>query len=146
MAEIYLACRLNIGYVRSRKEGLLAWYGGQVMRTKPQRQPLDEAMLSGVFIEMQDAMGHLIAQSVFADWPGQPVPDMGDQLCFVADHGAMKDQNVVGRVRRRQFDVQRDESGSTAVWVRLLLDEIPQPLARKTPRVPVHAGLRVSAN
>jgi hypothetical protein len=93
---------------------------------------LKEAMTSGVLIEVRDAGDNSLGQSVHVDWRGRPVPAVGDTLaCDAVCPASGRAQRVVGRVRARHFDVQREEGGGTCVWVRVVLDALPR--AAQTP-------------
>ncbi len=116
------------------------------MRTQESDSALVDAMASGVFIEMHDAMGQWVAQAVFLDWYRRPVPAVGDTVCFQADQGPRIGQKVFGRVESRQFDVQREDQGETTLWVRLELEEIPSPLPRTVPKRSIPENVRFTAN
>jgi len=116
------------------------------MRTEETTTPLPEAMASGVFIEMHDAMGQWVAQAVFLDWYRRPVPGVGDTVCFHAEQGPHVGQKVFGRVESRQFEIQRDEQDETSLWVRLELQQIPSPLPRTVPRRSTPENMRFTAN
>jgi hypothetical protein len=84
---------------------------------------LREAMTSGVFVEFCDARGNCVAQSVYLDWHGRPLPAVGDQLtCGVTNTTTGRHKRLSGRVRSREFDVQRDAEGTMSVWVRVVVD------------------------
>jgi hypothetical protein len=89
---------------------------------------LQEAMASGVLVDVRDGGDHSIGQAVYLDWHGRPVPAVGDTMTCEAVQGpAGRPQRILGRVRSRHFDVQRDETGATCVWVRVILDAQPRP-------------------
>jgi hypothetical protein len=107
---------------------------------------LQEAMTSGVFVEFCDERGNCVAQSVFLDWQGRPVPAVGDQLtCGVANSATGGSTRFSGRVRSRHFDVQRDVDGGVNVWVRLVVDVAdPTKFVSKAPLR--YAGVLFSDN
>jgi hypothetical protein len=83
---------------------------------------LREAMTSGVLVEFRDAAGNTLGQAVYLDWRGRPLPARGDVVsCEVPRPGAGGRRKLWGRVRSRQFDVQRDASGEACVWVRVVV-------------------------
>jgi hypothetical protein len=89
---------------------------------------LREAMTSGVFVEFCDERGNCVAQSVYLDWRGRPLPAVGDQLtCGVTNATTGRHTRLSGCVRSRQFDVQRDADGEVSVWVRVVVDLADQP-------------------
>ncbi len=116
------------------------------MRTQETTTSLPDAMASGVFIEMHDAMGQWVAQAVFLDWHHRPVPTVGDTVCFLAEQGPRVGEKVFGCVRSRQFEIQCDDQDETSVWVRLELQEIPSPLPRTVPYRPTPETFRFTAN
>ena len=86
---------------------------------------LKAAMTAGVMIEFFDAQGNCVAQSVFADWCGRPLPAPGDLLTTeVHCTSSRGKRKVVGRVRERHFDVQQTDEGDASVWARLTVDVV----------------------
>lgn len=84
--------------------------------------PLHEAMTSGVLVDVRDAKGNSVAQAVYFDWRGRPVPAVGDSMsCDGVSLADGRKERIHGRVRERQFDVQVDELGEVSVWVRVVL-------------------------
>lgn len=84
---------------------------------------LREAIVSGVFVEFCDECGNCIAQSVYLDWSGRPLPAVGDSLtCGVTQAATGRLTSFSGNVRSRHFDIQRDAAGAVNVWVRLVVD------------------------
>ncbi|MGE0608559.1 MAG: hypothetical protein AB7O62_15795 [Pirellulales bacterium] len=88
-------------------------------------------MTSGVMVDVQDTLGNSIAQAVYVDWRGRPVPGIGDTMCcdavcLTTNRGS----RVRGVVRARFFDVQTEASGAAAIWVRIELELLDtQPLS-----------------
>lgn len=77
----------------------------------------------GVFAEFCDALGNLVAQEVFFDWHAAPLPAVGDLFSCTSPRGPhYRPRRIVGRVRSRYFDLQRDQEGVQRVWVRLVLE------------------------
>jgi hypothetical protein len=107
---------------------------------------LQEAMASGVLVEVRDARGHSLGNAVFFDWRGRPLPAVGDLMrCEIAWHGTGRSGPCTGRVRSRHFDVQRSDAGETEVWVRLVLEPVERP-ERPAPRAAAAYRARFSAN
>ncbi len=106
---------------------------------------LREAMTSGVMVDVQDALGNSLAQAVYVDWRGRPVPGIGDTMCCDAVCLTTSSRSRVrGVVRARYFDVQTESNGATAVWVRIELELLDTQPASSTPKTPYRA--RFSAN
>lgn len=99
---------------------------------------LKESMTAGVFVEFRDAAGHTLATEAYFDWNGRPVPAVGDDMCCVIHaRESGRKEKIYGRVRQRQFDVQRDEAGDSSVWLYLVLETTPTSITRpgrKPPR------------
>jgi hypothetical protein len=84
---------------------------------------LHEAMAAGVFVEVRDAGNNTLAQAVYVDWRGRPLPAVGDLMnCDAVLVASGRRARLRGRVRTRQFDVQQESDGAAAVWVRVVLD------------------------
>ena len=98
---------------------------------------LKEALTSGVLVDVQDAQGNSVAQAVYFDWRGRPVPGIGDTMCCDAvSPSGSGGGKMRGVVRTRNFDVQTEAGGGIAVWVRIeleLLDTQPVAASSKTP-------------
>jgi hypothetical protein len=106
---------------------------------------LREVMASGVLVEVCDPHGNCLAQGVYFDWRGRPLPAVGECMsCEVVWHATGCTEQFSGRVRCRQFDVQRGPDGDPAVWVRLVL-EADAPQECRTCRASVYRA-RFSAN
>ena len=98
---------------------------------------LEEAMASGVLVEVRGARDESLAQAVFLDWHGRPVPCIGDTMCCdVVSLSTGRKERVRGLVRSRHFDVQTDEAGGACVWVRVVLDAVTAPTAPRAFRTP----------
>jgi len=96
--------------------------------------PLHEAMTSGVLVDARDANGNSVAQAVYFDWRGRPVPAVGDWMqCDGVSLSDGRRRRIEGRVQSRHFDVQMDEQGDTCVWVRVVL-VASEPSRRAAPR------------
>jgi hypothetical protein len=80
---------------------------------------LHEAMTAGVVVEFYDALGQTIAQSVFTQWQGRPLPAKGDRLCCTVQVAGNRTRKLWGKVMRRQFDVQTTDEGLPSVWAHL---------------------------
>lgn len=130
---------------------MLAAVGGEANRaathTNQDREieemetPLHEAMTSGVLVDVRDADGNSVAQAVYFDWRGRPVPAVGDSMsCDGFSLSDGRPQRIVGRVRERQFDVQMDELGEVCVWVRVVLVMHEAPRAAKLGRMAFSAN------
>ncbi len=101
--------------------------------TTDQNSTLKESMTSGMFVEFRDSDGHTIATEAFFDWNGSPVPAVGEVMCCVVfSRQTGGKEKLYGRVRQRQFDLQRDELGASCVWLYLVLEicdrEDPRPV------------------
>ena len=108
---------------------------------------LREAIVSGVFVEFCDQNGNCVAQSVYLDWSGRPVPAVGDELsCSAASAASGRLTSFSGSVRTRHFDVQRDAQGSVSVYVRLVVDLTPSASSTRKPSLPRYAPGMFSAN
>jgi hypothetical protein len=108
---------------------------------------LREAMTAGVFVEFCDERGNCVAQSVYLDWHNRPVPAVGDTLtCGVTNATTGRAAQFSGRVRSRQFDVQRDAEGAVTVWVRLMVDLSDRPAHRAKTAAPRYAPIMFSDN
>ena len=96
---------------------------------------LQEAMTSGVYVEVQDSQGNLVGQAVYAPWRGRPLPGVGDTMHCVVDASGLGRQKMLGRVVSRHFDLQHEADGQPCVWARLVVEAIPgtSPLQRRTP-------------
>lgn len=106
-----------------------------------------EAIVSGVFVEFCDECGNCVAQSVYLDWNGQPVPAVGDALtCGVTQAATGRLTSFSGKVRSRHFDIQRDAAGAVTVWVRLVVDLAPRSLAGRKPAGPRYRPIIFSDN
>jgi hypothetical protein len=112
----------NFGYaLHPTHRGVVSFDSEQ--EPKVMETELKEAMTSGVFVEFCDGRGNCVAQTVYLDWQGRPLPAVGDELaCGVANAATGRTTRFSGRVRSRQFDVQRDAEGAVNVWVRLVVD------------------------
>jgi len=93
--------------------------------------PLQEAMTAGVLVEFFDTCGNTVAQAVFTQWQGRPLPAVGDTLCCPAAlRGSGQTEKLFGRVRARKFEVQREDDGEVSVWCRLDLETLRPDAAR----------------
>ncbi|MBS0210551.1 MAG: hypothetical protein JSS27_16525 [Planctomycetes bacterium] len=92
---------------------------------------LIDCMAAGVFVEFQDADGHVLAQSVFTDWHSRNVPDLGDGVrCRARGVTSGLEQQFAGRVVDRHFEVQREDDRA-CVWVRLIVSVTRTPPVRR---------------
>lgn len=131
---------------------MLARKPGMDPRGVPEREvkematDLKEAMTSGVLVDVQDERQNSLAQAVYVDWRGRPVPHIGDTMCCdaVCLASGMR-QRVRGVVRERHFDVQTDSHGEAVVWLRVVMELLDtQPTASIAAGRPYRA--RFSAN
>ena len=96
---------------------------------------LREAMTAGVLVEFCNAQGDLVAQAVFSDWRGRPLPAVGDWLtCAARNSVSGRTGQVRGCVTQRAFDLQHDEQGLPCVWVRLQVSTQPRAVPRRRMR------------
>ncbi len=80
----------------------------------------------GVFVEFCDERGNCVAQSAYLDWDSKLIPVVGDVLsCGTTNAETGCDAIFSGRVRSRQFDIQRDAAGAVSVFVRLIVSQDP---------------------
>ena len=89
------------------------------------KMELTDAPIAGIFVEIQDDAGNTVAQAVFHDYQGRPLPAVGDVVCcHAAEPTGGAGRKMHGCVQSRQFDVQTDHDGQAMVWVYLLLEQV----------------------
>jgi hypothetical protein len=104
---------------------------------------LRTAMTAGVFVEYQDELGNTVGQAVFTGWQGRPVPNVGDSVCCAVQLTATgRRRRLLGRVRRRHFEMQHEDDGQPCLWVRLVMEVMAPP----EPRPRSHSRIRFSSN
>lgn len=86
-----------------------------------------ESRVSGVWLEFRDPLGHSLGQTVFADWHGRPLPNVGDT---VTAPGKSADATLRGQVVSRHFEIQRTDNGQPEVWVYLVIQRTPRRRAQ----------------
>jgi len=101
-----------------------------------------DAEVAGLWIEIYDTRGNYVGHAVYFDWHAQPLPAVGDTLALELPLSSdERPHRVESRICARQFDLQHDENGRPAMWVRLIGRQCG---SRPTGRP--HTGASFSAN
>ena len=80
-----------------------------------------DAEVAGLWVEVYDTAGTYVGHTVYFDWHDRPLPSVGDIVTLeLRSSTGNNAQQVESRVCARQFDLQEDEDGQPAVWVRLI--------------------------
>jgi len=83
---------------------------------------MDAVASVGLYVEFLDAGGNCLGQAWFDDWQRRALPAPGDGFaCEARTAHDGQHHPLTGYVERRQFEVQRDETGSPQLLVRMIV-------------------------